>query len=282
MGYQSLQLNTTGQNNTAIGTNSLLSNTTGQNNTAIGTNSLLLNITGNTNVAIGTTALYNNIDGDSNIAINDGALLGNTSGIYNIAIGQNALLANTTGSNNTAIGNSAGVNLSGNSNYNTFLGNFTDVSLNSTIYSNSTAVGYGAIIDASNQIVLGNSSIVSLNCQVQTITSLSDARDKKDIQPLTNGISFVEKLNPVSFIWNMRDKGKVDIPEIGFIAQELVEIQKTTGITIPNLVSETNPDRLEASYGTLLPILVKSVQELSAKVTSLETELNELKSTLKN
>lgn len=28
---------------------------------------------------------------------------------------------------------------------------------------------------------------------------------------------------------------------------------------------------------TLLPVLVKAVQELSAKVTSLETELNELK-----
>jgi hypothetical protein len=31
------------------------------------------------------------------------------------------------------------------------------------------------------------------------------------------------------------------------------------------------------SYGTLLPILVKAVQELSAEVKALKTELNELK-----
>jgi hypothetical protein len=81
----------------------------------------------------------------------------------------------------------------------------------------------------------------------------------------------------VKFVWNMRDGSKVDIPDMGFIAQDLQEVQKNTGITVPRLVYDVNPDRLEASYGTLLPILVKSVQDLSSKVTILETELNELK-----
>ena len=75
----------------------------------------------------------------------------------------------------------------------------------------------------------------------------------------------------------MRDGGKVDIPEMGFIAQDLQKVQEETGITVPNLVYESNPDKLEASYGTLIPILVKSVQELSIKVRELEIELNELK-----
>jgi len=75
----------------------------------------------------------------------------------------------------------------------------------------------------------------------------------------------------------MRDGGKVDIPDMGFIAQDLQQVQEDTGITIPNLVYDVNPDKLEASYGTLLPILVKAVQDLSSKVTILETELNELK-----
>ena len=35
-------------------------------------------------------------------------------------------------------------------------------------------------------------------------------------------------------------------------------------------VSHSNPDKLEASYGRFMPILVKAVQELSAKVTALE------------
>ena len=131
-----------------------------------------------------------------------------------------------------------------------------------------------------NEITLGNSSIAvsgGLRCNTQTITSLSDARDKKDIQPLENGIQFIDKLNPVSFVWNMRDGGKVDIPDMGFIAQDLQQVQKDTGITVPGLVYDVNPDKLEASYGRLFPLLVKAVQELSIKVRELEIELNELK-----
>ena len=41
-----------------------------------------------------------------------------------------------------------------------------------------------------------------------------------------------------------------------------------------NLVLKNNPDRLEASYGKLVPILVKAVQELSAEVNQLKEKLN--------
>ena len=39
---------------------------------------------------------------------------------------------------------------------------------------------------------------------------------------------------------------------------------------ILDLVYEVSEDRIEAKYGNLLPILVKAVQELSAKVKELE------------
>ena len=39
---------------------------------------------------------------------------------------------------------------------------------------------------------------------------------------------------------------------------------------ILKLVYESNPEKLEASYGKLVPILVKAVQELAAKVEQLE------------
>jgi hypothetical protein len=35
------------------------------------------------------------------------------------------------------------------------------------------------------------------------------------------------------------------------------------------MVLTTNPDRLEASYGKLVPILVKAVQELTIKLNTL-------------
>jgi len=84
-------------------------------------------------------------------------------------------------------------------------------------------------------------------------------------------------LNPVRFNWNMRDGGKVDIPEIGFIAQDLQKVQEDTGIHVPGLVYDINPDKLEASYGTLLPLLVKSIQELSQEIKDLKNELEILK-----
>ena len=135
----------------------------------------------------------------------------------------------------------------------------------------------GASATASNVITLGNNSIATLRCQVTTITALSDARDKTNITNIPAGLDFINALRPVAFDWNMRDGAKVGIHEFGFIAQELQEAQASTGITVPNLVSTENPDKLEASAGTLLPVLVNAVQELTAMVRDLQAELSILK-----
>ena len=75
----------------------------------------------------------------------------------------------------------------------------------------------------------------------------------------------------------MRDGGKVDEPDTGFIAQELVEVQDRLNQHIPGLVYDENPERLEAGYGKLIPVLVKAIQELSAEVSALKSQLNEAK-----
>jgi len=131
----------------------------------------------------------------------------------------------------------------------------------------------GASATASNVITLGNGSIATLRCQVTTITALSDKRDKTNITNIPAGLDFINALRPVAFDWNTRDGKKVGIHEFGFIAQELLAAQASTGITVPNLVSAENPDKLEASAGTLLPMLVKAIQELAAKVKALENSL---------
>ena len=71
----------------------------------------------------------------------------------------------------------------------------------------------------------------------------------------------------------MLDGGKVYIPEIGFIAQDLQQVLQDTEINIPNLVYDVNPEKLEASYGTLLPLLVKSIQELSQENKRTNTKI---------
>ena len=76
----------------------------------------------------------------------------------------------------------------------------------------------------------------------------------------------------MQFRWDTRDGNVKDgSTRIGFIAQELLTATNGNN-AILDLVLEENPDKLEAKQGNLLPILVKAVQELSAKVTALETE----------
>ena len=154
-----------------------------------------------------------------------------------------------------------------------------DLTDGSTYASNVTCIGYGAESSGNasgNEITLGNSSIELLRCH-GTLTTFSDERDKTQIVPLRAGLDFVEELNPVDFIWNMRDGGKVGIPDIGFIAQELQRAQINTNIRIPGLVYDVNPNRLEASYGKLIPVLVKAIKDLKDQVDVLNEEIKQLK-----
>ena len=251
-GYQALNSNTTGSYNTASGYQALYSNTSGY----------LGFISANT--ASGYRALYSNTSGYYNTAMGVHSLYSNTTGSENIAIGHLALYSNTTGLNNTVIGSSAGYYFT--SGY------------------NCTMIGYNATASTysiSNEITLGNSSITSLRCNTQTITSLSDRRDKTDITPIVEGLAFLKQLNPVSFTWNTRDKAKVGIKSAGFIAQELLALQKQSNIGVNlDLVSENNPEKLEARYGNLLPVIVKAIQEESAekdlKIKALNEKLDAL------
>jgi hypothetical protein len=111
-----------------------------------------------------------------------------------------------------------------------------------------------------------------LRCQVTSITSLSDARDKKEIEELPVGLDFVKGLKPVKFVWDDRDEnGNHDVKDFGFIAQDLKKSQEDANLADTlKLVYEENPEKLEASYGKLIPILVKAIQDLSAKVEALE------------
>ena len=102
---------------------------------------------------------------------------------------------------------------------------------------------------------------------------MSDARDKTSIVPIQAGLDFVRQLKPVAFTWNMRDGGKVGVPDTGFIAQDLVKAQTDAGVTIPGLVYAENPDKLEAAYGKLIPVLVQAIKDLTDKVEALEQEL---------
>lgn len=258
LGAYALSANTSGEGNCAVGRLALSSTTTGGSNTAMGLNAMNANTTGASNTAVGASALVANTTADNNTAIGQNSLYSNTTGHSNSAHGRYSLFSNSTGIQNTAIGHLAGWGVGTNSNTtggnNTFIGN--------------ESVGSSAT--ASNVVTLGNGAISTLRCQVTTITALSDARDKANVETIPAGLDFVNRLSPVAFDWNTRDGAKVGIADMGFIAQDLLQVMEDTGIEVPNLVSQENPDRLEAGYGTLIPVLVQAIKELSAHVKQLQ------------
>lgn len=104
----------------------------------------------------------------------------------------------------------------------------------------------------------------------------SDARLKRNIANVDNGINTVMKLRPVSYekksSLTSDDYGKVR--EIGFLAQEVQTV-------LPNLVSEFTKDNgekiLGVQYSELIPVLTKAIQEQQKQIDELKKEVTELK-----
>ena len=251
IGYNATRNISTGYYNSALGAYAGSSITEGYNNHCLGYLAGQSITTGDDNVAIGTQAMYTNIAADDNVAVGFQALFYATN-ITNVAVGSYAGHWITEGHSNTMIGYYAG-------------------SGHPTTGDNNTALGNAASPSAAgvdNEITLGNSAITSLRCY-SALTDLSDERDKTNIEDFGMGLDFVRRLRPVRFDWDMRDGGKVGIAGSGFIAQELQQAQVDEGKTIPNLVYESNPDKLEAAITTLIPALVQAIQELDEKVEAM-------------
>lgn len=198
----------------------------------IGENSLQ-SCTGADNVAIGKNTLVALTSGDDNTALGVSALQ-LTTGNNNVGLGRNAGSTNTTGTNNIFIGNGCS----------------------------------GSSDTVDNEITFGNSAHTVIRAAVTSITSLSDARDKTNVEESTYGLDFVDSLKPVTFEWDTRDGAKKGVKDLGFIAQDLKEVDDE----YLGLVYSENPEKLEASYGRLIPVLVKAIQELSEEVKLLKSK----------
>jgi len=205
---------------------------------------------------------YNNISGNGDITAN-GILLQKTGTNQNTAYGISAANSLTTGANNTIIGYNSGSSLQSGSN---------NIIIGSNAASSTASI--------SNEITLGNNSISVLRCQANSITTLSDLRDKKNIEEIPVGLNFLNEITPVKFDWNTRDGSKVDITDFGFIAQDLQNAETNVNTKVPHLIHDNNPDKLEASYGALIPIMVKAIKELSEITANQQEEINTLKQLL--
>ena len=106
------------------------------------------------------------------------------------------------------------------------------------------------------------------------INVTSDQRLKKDIKDLSFGLDFIKKLRPVEFKWNHELFAHYgDKQAYGFLANEVESIvgENTTMVT----TIQQGPLEGYKSFSNdgIVSALVKAVQELTAKVESLEAQL---------
>ena len=109
----------------------------------------------------------------------------------------------------------------------------------------------------------------------------SDLRLKQKVAPVGLGLSFINKLTPVSFAWNEQ----ADSVQYGLIAQDVEKLMSSEGIENYGLVfrdeNELAPEPGLApspvrriDYNQLISPVIKSIQELSLRVDDLEKITN--------
>lgn len=106
IGYHALETDTTGSENTVVGTSAFRNNPNGVRNVSLGINTGYW-ATGNDNTYIGSYAgqgISGRSTGSSNVAVGDYALFNARSAAQNVAIGESALGSDSTGNLNVAIG----------------------------------------------------------------------------------------------------------------------------------------------------------------------------------
>jgi hypothetical protein len=98
-----------------------------------------------------------------------------------------------------------------------------------------------------------------------TYYRLSDRNQKENIKGLEYGLNEVLRLNPVTHTWLYSDSTK---PSIGLIAQEVEEVLKE----LVNTSMDGDREIKALDYNGLIPVLIKSIQELNKKIEILEAK----------
>jgi len=125
----------------------------------------------------------------------------------------------------------------------------------------STSSGAVVVFHSGDGSEAGSITLSNLNAaDAVAYGTSSDYRLKEKVKTLPNGLDRVNQMKPVEYEWK-KSKSKSE----GFIAHELQEICDYA------VTGEKDGDRMQqVDYAKITPILVKAVQELSAKVEALE------------
>jgi hypothetical protein len=312
-GVESMRLNSDGQLVTSAGSASLPAITTsGDSNTGIffpaadtmafvegGTE--VMRIDSSSNVGIGTVSATQKLDVSGNVAITGSArrIVGDLS----TSTVANRLMFQTSTANSTS---SVSVIPNGTSTQSDFFAfNASDPSNSSLILLRATAsdatirsgvAGTGTFlpltfwtsnterfrVETGGEIYIAGTTdrgAFNLQCNGTGVWGAgaynngSDSRIKEDVSPITSGLDVIQKMNPVQFRY-IESWSKDRSVQPGFIAQELQ--QALDGKDYADGVVSSGPEYLSVAYQTIIPLLVKAVQEQQTQIDELKARIEAL------
>ena len=273
--------NTSGSQNSFFGYHAGNATTIGNANSFFGTYAGMTNTDGANNSFFGTAAGQNNTNGGVNSFFGVLAGSANTTGGGNSFFGENAGVSNTTGEHNSFFGREAGLsNTTGD--FNTTLGAFADVGSNNL--NHATAIGAGAIVSSSNTIVLGRSdgsdvvdvpgklqidtlgtagsTNLCLNSSNRVAPCSSSLRYKTNFQPFADGLSIINRLQPISFTW--KDGGMRDI---GLGAEDVAKVEPL--LTFRNAKGEIEG----VKYNQLSVVFINAIKQQQEQIQQQQVQL---------
>jgi len=128
--------------------------------------------------------------------------------------------------------------------------------------SNATAIGYGAKVDASNKVRIGNESVTVIG-GAAAWSNFSDERLKEKIEPVSSGLSLINDLNPVTYHRINNDAPDV---EMGLLAQEVEATLEKHGLGNSGMVHQPNEDAyMSLRYNDLMAPMIRAIQELDTQ-----------------
>jgi len=298
-GEHALYNNIGGSSNTAVGENALEENTSGIGNTVIGEDAGTRNTTGSGNVVIGQEALFSSplgvSTGDNNVIIGRYAAQSNTSGRLNVIIGKDAMLSSTSSNFNVIMGVGAGSDPDSRADavaittgdQITLIGYKTQV--NSSAAQNATALGFRALADCDDCLILGGVSGVNSGTSVNVGIGLNNPQYRLDVA------------GDINFSGDIRKNGTIHHPDYvfetyfdnnnsfnkaySFMSLKEVDVFLKNNYHLPGV--QSRDEVLENGWivSENVRVNLEKIEELFLHTISLDkkvTELSEEKEILKN
>lgn len=133
----------------------------------------------------------------------------------------------------------------------------------SQVFDNATNVGIGMTTPAFKLDVNG-----TVHCT--DLSTISDAKYKKDVTPIKDALNTVLKLDGKTYNWKrneFKDINFNDKLQYGLIAQEVEKI-------IPSLAYKTEGGEYSINYIGLIPVLIEAIKQQQEQIVALQDQAN--------